>query len=150
MSNRSQNFEAFRDRRRCDHQAFTLIELLMVLAILLVLAGLVVPKLAGRQKSANIDATKVSLEGLAQAIHLYSVDHHGDLPASNDGLEILVSSAGRDPDWRGPYLKEIPTDAWGERIEYKLPGTQNTDSFDLISSGPDRLFGTDDDIGNWK
>ena len=150
MSKRIETDRTTQPVRGSARDAFTLIELLMVLAILLVLAGLVVPKLAGRQKAASIDATKVSLEGLAQAIQLYSVDHHGDLPASNDGLVTLVSANTRDPDWRGPYLKEIPVDAWGQPFEYKLPGTQNPDGFDLISSGPDRLFGTDDDIGNWK
>ncbi|XZE51583.1 type II secretion system major pseudopilin GspG [Planctomycetaceae bacterium SH139] len=131
-------------------RGFTLIELLLVLAILLVLAGLVVPKLAGRQKSASIDATRISIEGLEQAIELYSIDHEGLAPSSAEGLGALTARPGKDPSWRGPYLADVPLDAWGEAFQYRMPGTHNRDGYDLVSAGPDHAFGTDDDIGNWK
>jgi general secretion pathway protein G len=125
-------------------------ELLLVLAILLVIAGLVVPKLSGRQKSANIDATRISIEGLQQAIKLYEIDHEGEAPMTADGLTVLTQSTKNDPDWRGPYLDKPPVDAWGEEFQYRRPGTRNSSEFDIVSAGPDHVFGTEDDIGNWK
>ena len=82
--------------------AFTLMEVLLVLAILLVIMGLVVPKILGRQKSANVDATMISIEGLNQAIKLYSLDHLGNPPSSADGLKVLIQSGKRDTRWKGP------------------------------------------------
>ncbi len=137
-------------RVKRKRSAFTLMELLLVLAILLVIAGLVVPKLAGRQKAANIDATKVSIEGLRQAIELYSVDHDGRTPTTSEGLGVLLRSVKKDPQWRGPYLDKEPVDAWGEPFHYRCPGSRNKDGFDLLSAGPDKSVGTEDDIGNWE
>lgn len=130
--------------------AFTLMELLLVIAILLVIAGLVVPKLAGRQKSASIDATKISIRGLEQAIRLYSIDHEGDAPTTSNGLAVLTESTKKDPKWRGPYLEKTPVDAWGKPFQYRNPGTHNVNGFDIVSAGPDHVFGNDDDIGNWE
>ena len=137
-------------RNRSARSAFTLMELLLVLAILLVIAGLVVPKLAGRQKVANIDATKVSIEGLQQAIQMYAIDHDGKNPTTSTGLDVLTQMVKKDPQWRGPYLDKTPVDAWGEPFQYRCPGTHNKDGFDIISAGPDQAMGTDDDIGNWE
>lgn len=141
---------SFSGMKRSRRSAFTLMELLLVLAILLVIAGLVVPKLAGRQKSANIDATKVSIEGLQQAIQLYSIDHDGKTPTSSEGLTVLTQMMKKDPQWRGPYLDKEPVDAWGGPFQYRCPGSHNKDGFDIISSGPDKTVGTEDDIGNWE
>lgn len=137
-------------KNRSGRSAFTLMELLLVLAILLVIAGLVVPKLSGRQKVANIDATKVSIEGLQQAIEMYSIDHDGKAPTSSAGLEVLTQMVKKDPQWRGPYLDKTPVDAWGEPFQYRSPGNRNKNGFDIISAGPDKTLGTDDDIGNWE
>ena len=125
-------------------------ELLLVLAILLVIAGLVVPKLAGRQKNASIDATKISIQGLKQAIKLYAVDHEGEPPTSSDSLSVLIEQRSNDRNWRGPYLENLPKDAWGHEFQYRQPGTRNKDGFDIVSAGPDHIFGNDDDIGNWE
>ncbi|TWT94215.1 type II secretion system major pseudopilin GspG [Neorhodopirellula pilleata] len=130
-------------------RGFTLMELLLVLAILLVMAGLVLPKLMGRQKNANIDATRISIEGLKQAIEMYAVDHDGETPSSSEGLSALLQKPGNDPKWRGPYLDRAPKDAWGHEFQYRYPATKSTWEFDVFSSGPDHLFGNEDDIGNW-
>ena len=123
-------------------------EILLVLAILGVVMAMVMPRLMGRQQHANADATKISIAGLSQALKLYSLDHSGNLPKSAEGLNVLMSNPGNDNQWRGPYLDDEPTDAWGSQFEYHYPGKKNADSFDIVSPGPDRVMGTNDDIRN--
>lgn len=132
-------------------RGFTLMEVLLVLAIMGVIMAMVVPKVLGRQQHANADATRVSISGLTQALKLYSLDHSGEFPLTNEGLQVLMTSPGaKDTRWRGPYLEQQPLDAWGSTFEYLSPGKKNSESFDLISPGPDRTIGTSDDIGNWE
>lgn len=140
----------FPRQRASLRAAFTLMEVLLVLGILGVIMAMVVPKVLGRQKHANIDATRVSIGGLSQALKLYSLDHGGDLPTVADGLDILIKQpASQDASWKGPYLDKEPQDAWGQPMFYVYPGKHNTDSFDISSAGPDHIAGTPDDIGNW-
>ncbi len=131
--------------------AFTLIELLLVLAILGVLMAMAIPNLLGRQQHANSDVTRGSIVGIEQALQMYQLDHQGSVPTTREGLETLVKQVNQhDNRWRGPYLKKLPTDAWGSAFEYLAPGKHNTDGYDVISAGPDRQHGTTDDIGNWE
>ncbi len=131
--------------------AFTLIEMLLVLAIMGVLLSMTIPNLLGRQQTANIDITQGSIAGISQGIQMYQLDHQGALPTSREGLAALVTNPNtKDRRWRGPYLPELPLDAWGTAIEYKAPGRHNPQSYDLSSAGPDRIHGTDDDFGNWE
>ena len=127
--------------------AFTLMEVLLVLAIMGVIMTLVMPKLMGRQTHANIDATRISIAGVQQALKLYSLDHLGNLPSTAEGVGCLVLDPGqKDPHWRGPYLEETPRDAWGTELQYQYPGKTNPSSADVLSAGPDLQFGTDDDV----
>ena len=136
--------------RTKKRRGFTLMEVLLVLAILGVIMAMVVPKVLGRQQHANADATRISINGLTQALKLYSLDHAGEFPTSTEGLAVLMKSPGaRDSRWRGPYLETEALDAWGNTFEYQYPGKNNSDSFDIISPGLDRTVGTADDIGNW-
>lgn len=131
--------------------AFTLVEMLLVLAIMGVLLSMTVPNLLGRQQSANEDVTRGTIAGVAQAIQMYQLDHQGTLPTSREGLEALVSKVNRnDRNWRGPYIAEMPKDAWGNTLVYRFPGRKNPASYDLFSAGSDRNPGTDDDLGNWE
>ena len=108
----------FKNYHRNNRRAFTLMEVLLVLGILGVIMAMVVPKVLGRQKYASIDATKVSMGGLTQAIRMYSMDHNGDLPGMNDGLAVLTKQPSRpDPNWRGPYIEPDPKDAWGQAFK---------------------------------
>lgn len=137
--------------QKTGRSGFTLMEVLLVLGIMGVIMAMVVPKVLGRQKHASVDATKVSLSGLAQALKLYSLDHAGDFPSTSEGLNVLLRAPGRpDPAWRGPYLEQEPKDAWGQPLVYTYPGRRNVDSFDVSSAGPDHIHGTADDIGNWE
>jgi len=136
---------------RSRRAAFTLMEVLLVLAIMGIIMAMVMPRVLGRQQHASIDATRMSIEGLTQALRLYSLDHRGRYPTNGDSLDVLVDNPGsRDTRWRGPYLDRMPLDAWGNKFMFVSPGVRNSDSFDISSSGPDGVLGNSDDITNWE
>ena len=139
--------------QRSFRGGFTLIEVLLVLAIIGVIMAIAVPMLLGKQKQAYIDATKASISGLEQALKMYALDHDGDYPTSNVGLQSLLTSPGNDTKWKGPYLDKgkVPADAWGNPLQYQYPGTkQGAGLPDIWSFGPDRVSNTEDDINNWS
>lgn len=141
-----------RQQRGRRHPAgFTLIEVLLVLAIIGVMMAITVPMLLGRQKQAYIDATKASIGGLENALKLYAADHDGEFPPSSAGLEVLLISPGNDSKWKGPYLEKakLPADAWGQPLQYQYPGQHQQTQPDIWSFGPDKQPSTEDDINNW-
>jgi len=134
-----------------SRSGMTLIEVLLVVAILLVIAGAVVPRLVNSQEQDNIDATRISLKGLEQALKLYAIDQDGQYPARADGLAALMTSPNGNAAefWRGPYCEEEPLDPWRREFTYVFPAVNSNKPFDLSSSGPDGVPGNDDDINNW-
>ncbi len=132
-------------------RGFTLLEVLLVIAILGILMSLVVPRLVGRQRQANVDATKLNIKSVGQVLKMYAIDHGGDFPTTGDGLTVLVERPnGNDEQWQGPYVDEMPKDAWGNQFQYEYPGRHNSDGFDLASNGRDKTANTKDDLTNWK
>ena len=134
---------------RALHRAFTLIELLLVLVIIAVLAAVVVPKMVGRTEDAKIKATKGSIAGIKTALETFEVDN-GRFPSTEEGLQALVNPPPGMPNWHGPYVdkQNIAADAWGNPFQYRYPGQQNANGFDLSSTGPDGRE-SNDDITNW-
>ncbi|MEI8352424.1 MAG: type II secretion system major pseudopilin GspG [bacterium] len=120
---------------------FTLVEILLVVAILGILAGVAVVSLKGRTKTASIAATRTSIQAIGTAIDTYEVDN-GIYPAS---LQSLLTK-GNESNWNGPYMRDgrMPKDAWGNDFSYSL----QSDSYKLISAGPDGQTGSADDITN--
>jgi general secretion pathway protein G len=144
-----------RNRKRA---AFTLIEVLLVIAILGMLVAWVVPQLMGRKDQAMIDMaqnTVASRGPIAQMLQLYKLDV-GKYPATDEGLKALSErpdSIDEDSNlWKGPYVEDPDSlsDPWGKEYQYKSPGEVNTNGYDLWSNGPDGQEGTEDDIKNWK
>lgn len=135
----------FKNRNR---RAFTLVEMLLVLVILATLAAIVIPKMAGRSKQAQVTAAKSQIASIETALDAFEVDN-GYYPKTG-GLDILVSAPGNSPNWKGPYLKKgVPSDPWGNPYAYDYPGKHNADGYDLMSAGPDGQIGTEDDVTNW-
>ncbi|MBM3251334.1 MAG: type II secretion system protein GspG [Candidatus Omnitrophica bacterium] len=137
------------------NSGFTLVELLLVVTIILILAGMVIPRMAGRTEQARRAAAKADIEtNIAIALDLYELDN-GRYPTSEQGLGALVSKPTSSPEpanWNGPYLKKrkIPTDPWNRPYVYVAPGIHNLEDYDLYSYGPDAVEGGGDDVTNWE
>jgi general secretion pathway protein G len=127
---------------------FTLIEILLVVIIIGILAGLVVPNLVGRGEETRIKGAEADINGgISAALDLYELDT-GSYP---EKIDDLVIDPGSTKGWRGPYVKKgLPKDPWGNPYTYKKPGSNNASSYDLSSAGPDGQHGTEDDVTNWK
>lgn len=137
-----------------SRSAFTILELLVVLAILGLLAGLAITnsdKIFGQGQEA---VAKIFVrDSLKTALTRYRIDM-GDYPSTSEGLAALVTAPASKADrWRGPYADtpggKIPLDPWGEPYRYRFPGTKNKGGYDLYSIGDDKVDGSEDDIGNW-
>lgn len=134
-------------------RAFTLVEMLLVLTILAILAGLVLPRLANKGKQARIDATRAEIGTFKTALSMYEVDM-GSYPTGRNGLQALMvrPNGANSGSWKGPYLDKepgwVPTDQWGRPYVYECPGKHNPNGYDVYSLGPEGAGGNDE-IGNW-
>lgn len=134
-------------RSQQKRRGFTLLEILIVLAIIGVIAAMAVPRLLGQQRSANIRATKSAIMSLEEAAQLYAVGNAGVYP---ENIQLLLQ---KSPDGTEPLLDKIPVDAWGSPLNYEYPNTKANVSRPAIwSSGENRQNenGGGDDINNWS
>lgn len=153
MSNTSRMNLPRPNHRRASAAGFTLLEILVVLAILGLLVGLAVSntdKIFGQ--SQETVARIFVRDSLKSSLVQYRI-HNGDYPSTAEGLNALVVQPNGRERWKGPYVEvsggKIPLDPWGEEYVYRYPGTQNKGGYDLFSKGPDKAQDTADDIGNW-
>ncbi len=137
-----------------SRSGFTLIELIVVLIVIGLLAGLVAPQILGRVSDARITTAKTQIELLGVALENYRLDN-GVYPSTQQGLEALrtkPASGTEVRNWRGPYLKKsVPADPWGRPYIYKSPGDKDRAGFDLQTLGKDGKPGgadEDADLGN--
>ena len=130
-------------RRR---SGFTLLELVVVIIVLGLLAGLVAPQIIGRLSDAKSTTARTQIELLSVALDGYRLDN-GNYPTTDQGLAALRDRPTRPPvpsNWRGPYLrKAVPVDPWGRPYLYRFPGEKNAGAFDLESLGRDGKAGGD-------
>ncbi|MBL8818699.1 MAG: type II secretion system protein GspG [Planctomyces sp.] len=156
---------------------FTLTELLIVMAILVLLVSLIGPRLLGSKQKADINAVKTQIGMFQASLERYAVDMN-KFPSTEEGLQALVSkpgsaestdsessssdsgsgdssedgNSGAGGSWDGPYLKaeSVPKDPWGNSFGYEFPPTHNSMNVpDIWSFGPDGQENTDDDIVSW-
>ena len=142
-----------RVERRGREAGFTLIEIMVVIAIIGILATLIVPRIMGRPDEAKATAAKHDVGTLVQSLKMYRLDI-GRYPSTDQGLKALVEKPTSDPvpqNWKaGGYLDSLPKDPWGNPYQYANPGTHG--EIDVYSFGADgKLGGTglDADITNW-
>jgi len=129
------------DRRRwAGRGGFTLVEVMLVVAILGILATVVIGSFGGKQKQAQINAARAGIASLSTAVDLYEVDT-GRYPPN---LSALVNSDG-SPNWNGPYVKSLK-DPWGQDFQFTAVSDR---SYKIISGGPDRSIGGSDDISSF-
>jgi len=143
-------------KRRMNQQGFTLIELMVVIVILGILAGLIIPKIMGRPDEARTAKAKMQIESMETALKLYKLDN-GNYPTTEQGLQALVkapAAGGLAKNWRlGGYLEKdkVPRDPWDRDFLYISPGAHG--DFDLSSLGADGEVGGEGknkDINNWE
>jgi general secretion pathway protein G len=131
---------------------FTLMEVLLVLAILVILASLVTFTFTNVLSDSDRKAARAQIGALETPLSAYFLDMK-EFPSTSQGLAALraaPSDARRVNKWNGPYLqKDLPADPWDSPYQYQYPGKRNADSYDVWSLGPDGQDGTEDDIGNW-
>ena len=142
-------------RRSALRRGFTLIEVLLVLAILGVIAAMVVPNLLGQQRKAMVQTTRTSIKNLENTLRLYAVNHNGEYPTGGQEiLQQLTQPQEVDGETEPPLLEEEPKDAWGTLIFYQYPPRHNQTSGkpDIWSAGPNRQDdqGSGDDVNNWE
>jgi len=142
-------------RRRESRGGFTLLEVLIVLAIIGVIAAMVVPNLVARQRGANIQVTRQSIKNVQAALDMYAVEHSGTFP-DGTGPEVLdkllVAETTADGRTLEPFLKAKPLDAWQRPLNYEFPNQKSgTNEPALWSNGPDGKNdnGGGDDIASW-
>jgi len=143
-----------KEKRILNQRGFTLIEIMVVVIILGILAGLVVPRLLEEPEKARITTAKVQMKSIGDALSQFKLDN-GFFPETEQGLQALVikPEIGRIPKKyrEGGYMKSIPLDPWGTPYAYLSPGVH--DDFDLISFGADGEpggEGNDADIESWN
>jgi general secretion pathway protein G len=136
-------------KARARARGFTLLEILVVLAIIGLIAAIAAPQVFKSLGGAKSDSARVQIESLSTAVDLYRLEV-GKLPPD---LEALVEKPSGEDRWNGPYLRKrtIPVDPWGNAFQYRAPG-ENAD-FDLYSLGADGAEGGEGenrDITNWE
>ncbi len=163
--------------RKISRGGFTLVELLIVMAILVLLVSMVGPRLLGSKAKADISAVKTQIGMFQAALERYAIDMN-TFPSKEQGLQALITEPSADSlggegdlggedvalegeegdsetggsNWDGPYLKadRVPKDPWGNSYGYEFPATHNKQGIpDIWSFGPDGQENTEDDITSW-
>lgn len=144
------------DKNRKNTDGFTLIELMVVIVILGILAGLIVPRIMGRPEEAKRLKAKLTIESLETSLRLYKLDN-GSYPSTEQGLEALVQApdTGDVPKRyrEGGYIEKgrIPMDPWDNAFVYLSPGVHG--EYDIISYGADGVpggEGKNEDVNSWE
>lgn len=129
-------------------RGFSLIEMIAVLVLIGLIAGIVAPRIANQLGGGRVRAAKAQLSSLSSKIEMFVLD----VGSAPERLDDLLRKPGNADGWNGPYVKESELkDPWGQPFEYKVPGEHG--EFDLMSYGADKKSGGDGnnkDIGNWE
>lgn len=139
-----------KQRRRSLQAGFTLIELVIVMAIIAMLVALIAPRFVGTLGDSQVKATRAQIQMMSTALDSFRVDNRR-YPTQQEGLKALVERPDGLPTWAGPYLarRTLPNDSWGKDFIYQIPPTKGGLDYDLYSLGADGT-GEKTIIGNWQ
>jgi general secretion pathway protein G len=145
------NHDRLETKSREAEAGYSLVELLVVLAIIVLLGTIAVPQLLKYLDRAKQDTARAQIQALSATLDLFKLDV-GRYPSQEEGLEALVSQPSEAPGWNGPYLKrkDMLLDPWHRTYRYKIPGEHG--DYDLFSYGADDREGGEGinrDITNW-
>lgn len=142
------------DRFGRRQRGFTLIEVMVVVAILAILAAVVVPRVMDEPAKARVTKVKQDIRAIESALDLYKLDNYR-YPTTDQGLEALVRPPQSGPEPKnykeGGYLRKLPKDPWGNHYRYLHPGEHGElDIWSLGADGAPGGTGENADIGNWE
>lgn len=129
---------------------FTLIEMILVIALIALLAGVAVSSVDNIFTNQELKLTQVRLKAFKTPLTTYRIDM-GGYPTTEEGIKALLEKPATDRgNWKGPYVdgQEALLDGWQSPLQYRYPGTHNPGGYDLYSFGPDKKE-SGDDITNW-
>jgi general secretion pathway protein G len=138
-------------KRNTRDGGFTLLEMLVVLAIMGMLAAVIAPQVLRYLGSSRSQTAKVQVQNITAALELYRLDV-GRYPTPQEGLKALVRPTAAAANWNGPYLQiaSALNDPWGQPYFYRMPGQHS--EVDVYTKGADNSDGgtkEDKDVGNW-
>ncbi|HXI60521.1 MAG TPA: type II secretion system protein GspG [Polyangia bacterium] len=137
-NNNSRQDAGLRRLQRKRDRGFTLLEIMVVLAIIGLIVGSVGVMVFNRFKKAQVSTAKTRVTQVANAVTQYMLDNSNNCPRS---LDELVAQK---------YLQKGMKDPWGKDFILRCPGTNDTDGADVSSAGPDKAEGTADDVKSWE
>ena len=138
-------------RSTARRAGFTLLEIMLVVAIIMLLLGTAIYKMAPTLGFGKTAKAKADIEGLKAALMGYE-SLNGFTPSNEQGLQALSVKPSGDPkpkQWQ-QFMESVPLDPWGMPYIYEQPGKHHPNGYDIYTAGPDRKPGTEDDIGNWE
>jgi general secretion pathway protein G len=132
---------------------FSLIEIVVAIAIIAILATIIVPRVVGRVGEAQVVRAKADVRALISALNMYKLDNF-HFPSTDQGLQALVNKPSGQPDapnWKtGGYIEGLPKDPWSRDYLYLAPGQHGeVDVYSLGRDGQPGGEGEDADVGNW-
>ena len=135
---------------RSARRAFTLMEVLLAIAMISLLAFIVVINVDKTMTSSQEKITESFVNNsLATPLMSYKLAI-GKYPSTEEGLNALLNAPESAGDrWKGPYVRSLPLDPWGNPYQYRYPAQKSKDGYDVWSMGPDGQNEAEDDIGNW-
>jgi general secretion pathway protein G len=127
---------AIERKARHGEQGFTLVEMLVVIAIIGLIMGLIGPRVLNYLSESKVKAAKIQMQSFSSSLDLFNLDA-GRYPSSSEGLAALVRRPPGVAAWNGPYLKggNVPNDPWNNAYIYRAPGEHGP--FDIVSLGSD-------------